>query len=46
MVSATLSFVHDAARPRERVKLEITSLVELIMDEAAETGADFGRRGL
>lgn len=40
MVSATLSFVRDASRPRERVKLEITSLVETIMDEAAETGAD------
>lgn len=40
MVSATLAFVRDASRPRERVKLEITSLVETIMDEAAETGAD------
>lgn len=40
MVSATLAFVRDASKPRERVKLEITSLVETIMDEAAETGAD------
>ncbi|HEY2481575.1 MAG TPA: HAMP domain-containing protein, partial [Caulobacteraceae bacterium] len=40
MVAATLAFVRDASRPRERVKLEITSLVETIMDEAAETGAD------
>jgi len=40
MVSATLAFVRDASRPRERVKLEIASLVESIMDEAAETGAD------
>ncbi|HEY2178840.1 MAG TPA: HAMP domain-containing protein, partial [Caulobacteraceae bacterium] len=40
MVSATLAFVRDASRPRERVKLEIASLVETIMDEAAETGAD------
>jgi signal transduction histidine kinase len=40
MVSATLAFVRDASRSHERVKLEITSLVETIMDEAAETGAD------
>jgi signal transduction histidine kinase len=40
MVAATLAFVRDASSPRERVKLEITSLVETIMDEAAETGAD------
>ena len=40
MVAATLTFVRDASRPRERVKLEIASLVETIMDEAAETGAD------
>jgi signal transduction histidine kinase len=40
MVAATLAFVRDASKPRERVKLEITSLVETIMDEAAETGAD------
>jgi signal transduction histidine kinase len=40
MISATLAFVRDASRPREHVKLEISSLVESIMDEAAETGAD------
>ncbi|HZZ36977.1 MAG TPA: ATP-binding protein [Caulobacteraceae bacterium] len=40
MISATLSFVQDATRPRERTKLEIASLVETVMDEAAETGAD------
>ena len=40
MVSATMAFVRDASRNGERVKLEITSLVETIMDEAAETGAD------
>jgi signal transduction histidine kinase len=40
MVAATLAFVRDASSPRERVKLEIASLVETIMDEAAETGAD------
>lgn len=40
MISATLAFVQDATRPRERKKLEISSLVETVMDEAAETGAD------
>ncbi len=40
MISATLGFVQDATRPRERKKLEISSLVETVMDEAAETGAD------
>jgi two-component system, OmpR family, sensor kinase len=40
MISATLGFVQDATRPRERTKLEISSLVETVMDEAAETGAD------
>ena len=38
-------FVRDASKPRERVKLEITSLVETIMDEAAETGADSSAEG-
>jgi two-component system OmpR family sensor kinase len=40
MISATLAFVKDGARPRERTKLEISSLVEAVMDEAAETGKD------
>jgi signal transduction histidine kinase len=40
MVAATLAFVQDATRPGERTKLEIASLVETVMDEAAETGAD------
>ncbi len=40
MISATLAFVQDATRPRERKKLEISSLVETVMDEAALTGAD------
>ena len=40
MISATLGFVQDATRPRERTKLEIASLLETVMDEAAETGAD------
>jgi two-component system OmpR family sensor kinase len=40
MVSATLAFVQDATRPVERTKLEVSSLVETVMDEAAETGRD------
>jgi two-component system OmpR family sensor kinase len=40
MVAATLAFVQDATRPVERTKLEVSSLVETVMDEAAETGRD------
>jgi two-component system, OmpR family, sensor kinase len=40
MVSAALSFVHDTTHPAERTKLELASLVESIIDETAETGAD------
>jgi signal transduction histidine kinase len=40
MVAAAVAFVRDTSSPRARVKLEIASLVEAIMDEAAETGAD------
>jgi two-component system OmpR family sensor kinase len=40
MVASTLAFVQDATRPVERTKLEISSLVETVMDEAAETGRD------
>jgi signal transduction histidine kinase len=40
MISDTLAFVQDATRPVERTKLEVASLVETVMDEAAETGAD------
>jgi len=40
MVAATLSFVRNAAQPRARQMLEVASLVETVMDEAAETGAD------
>ena len=39
MVASTLSFVRDAATPRDRQKLELASLVETVMDEAALTGA-------
>ncbi|MHB8530426.1 MAG: sensor histidine kinase, partial [Caulobacteraceae bacterium] len=40
MIAATLAFVQDAARARPHTKLEIASVVETVMDEAAETGAD------
>ena len=40
MISGTLAFVQDATRPVERTKLEVSSLVETVMDEAAETGAN------
>ena len=40
MISATLSFVRDATRAGMREKLELSSLVESILDEAAETGSD------
>ena len=40
MVAATLGFVHDATHAAERTKLELASLVESVIDEAAETGAD------
>jgi signal transduction histidine kinase len=40
MVASTLAFVQDATRPVERTKLEVSSLVETVMDEAAETGAN------
>lgn len=40
MVAATMGFVADATRPGERARLELASLVETVIDEAAETGAD------
>ena len=40
MIASTLAFVADATRPHERTTLEMASLVETVMDEAAETGAD------
>lgn len=40
MIAATLGFVRDTNRPAERTKLELSSLVESVMDEAAETGGD------
>ncbi|MDB5445833.1 MAG: sensor histidine kinase, partial [Phenylobacterium sp.] len=40
MISATLAFVRDATRPGERTRLELSSLLESLCDEMAETGAD------
>ena len=39
MITATLAFVRDATRPGERTPLELSSLVESLCDEMAETGA-------
>lgn len=40
MISATLTFVRDATRPGERTPLELSSLIESLCDEMAETGFD------
>lgn len=40
MISATLAFVRDSSRPGERTRLELSSLLETLCDEMAETGAD------
>jgi two-component system OmpR family sensor kinase len=40
MIAATLGFVRDTQRPAERTKLELSSLVESVIDECAETGGD------
>jgi two-component system OmpR family sensor kinase len=39
MITATLAFVRDATRGGERTPLELSSLVESLCDEMAETGA-------
>jgi signal transduction histidine kinase len=40
MISSTLAFVKDATQHAQRTKLEVASLLETVMDEAAETGGD------
>lgn len=40
MISATLTFVRDASRPGDRTPLELSSLLESLCDEMAETGSD------
>jgi len=39
MISAALTFVRDASQPGERTPLELSSLLESLCDEMAETGA-------
>ncbi len=39
MISAALRFVRDASQPGERTPLELSSLLESLCDEMAETGA-------
>lgn len=39
MVSAALTFVRDASQPGHRTPLELSSLLESLCDEMAETGA-------
>ena len=39
MIAATLAFVRDATKTGERTPLELSSLVESLCDEMAETGA-------
>lgn len=45
MIAATMRFVTDATRPAERTPFELASLVESVLDEAAETGADAAAEG-
>ena len=40
MIAAALTFVRDASRPAERRPLELSSLLESLCDEMAETGHD------
>ena len=40
MITATLTFVRDATKAGERTPLELSSLVESLCDEMAETGAN------
>ena len=40
MIAATLTFVRDAQADPQRTRLELSSLLESIVDDMAETGAD------
>ncbi len=40
MIAATLVFVRDAAADPQRTRLELSSLLESVVDDMAETGAD------
>lgn len=39
MISSTLAFARDAAMPNQRVKLDLSSLVQTVFDQAEETGS-------
>jgi signal transduction histidine kinase len=40
MIAATMAFVRDATKTGERCRLELSSLVQSVADEMADTGAD------
>jgi signal transduction histidine kinase len=40
MISAVLSFIKDAQAPSERTRLDLLSLLECVVDDAAGAGAD------
>jgi signal transduction histidine kinase len=40
MISATLGFVRDATQDGQRTKLELSSLLESLVDDMVDTGAD------
>jgi two-component system OmpR family sensor kinase len=40
MISATLGFVRDATQQGERTRLELSSLLESLVDDMTDTGAD------
>lgn len=45
MISGTMAFVRDATQPAAHTSLELSSLVESLVDEMSETGADVGVEG-
>jgi signal transduction histidine kinase len=42
MIAAVLAFVRDAAPAQERAPLDLLSVLEVVADDAADTGADVG----
>lgn len=40
MIAATLAFIRDVTRPAARERVELNSLVESVVTDAAETGSD------
>ena len=45
MIAATLAFVRDATRPAVRERVELSSLVESVVTDMAETGSDAAFEG-